>query len=58
MSAHTGWLISVLIWLVFAIINFVSNRTGYREMAVFSLGGMLVSLGFILVFLGFTNGWW
>jgi hypothetical protein len=56
--ADIGWLVSSIVWVIFAILNFVANHRGDTSTAFWSLNGMFISLGFIFVFLGLINGWW
>ena len=53
-----GWLISVILWAIFAIFFFVSShRNDYEMMTVFNIL-QLIAIIFVWVFLGFYRNWW
>ncbi len=56
--SFVGWLISVILWAVFAILFFVSShRNDYEMMTVFNIL-QLIAIIFVWVFLGFYRNWW
>lgn len=56
--AQIGWTISIILWLVFAILNRIASKKGETEIALFSLILELVCLGFIWIFCGLSSNWW
>ena len=56
--ANIGWTISIILWLVFIILNYTAHKNGETELELFSLILELVCLGFAWIFLGFSYNWW
>ena len=53
-----AWTVSLILWLIFAIMNFIANRYNATALAQFSLTLEWICLAFMWLFIGFNHGWW
>ncbi len=56
--ALIGWIVSLILWCAFTILNIIGRSKENTALIIFSLDGMLISLGFIWIFMGFIHNWW